>query len=120
MMFPCDECGKTIAAYPCACGYGATLTPIRPTGTRLYHSLPQGCTKEEFGVNLYETIVTIGGILGLDEQRALAINAHEGYKVQGLLKRRKALQLQLAQQLQQLTDTEMAQILLRYNWVVQA
>ena len=77
-------------------------------------------TKEEFGVNLYETIHTIGGILGIDQQRALAINAHEGYKVQGLLKRRKALQLQLAQQLQQLTDTEMAQILLRYNWVVQA
>lgn len=27
-------------------------------------------TKEEFGINLFETIKTIGGILGIDQQRA--------------------------------------------------
>ncbi len=116
----CDECGKFLVSYPCPCGYGASLTPVRPTPMKLYQSLPFGCTKEEFGLVLYDVIATIGGILGLDEQRALAINKHEGYQVQGLLRRRQALQQHLAQQLPRLTDGEMAQILLRYKWVVTA
>lgn len=119
-MMTCDECGKTIRSYPCVCGYGASLVPVRPTPTKLYQSLPYGCTKEEFGLNVYDTIMTIGGILGLDEQRSLAINQHQGYKVQGLLRRRTALQRQLAEQLPRLTGEEMAQILLLYSWVVAA
>lgn len=116
----CDECGISILSYPCLCGYGASITPRRPTPTILYRSLPSGCTKEDFGLNLYDTLMTIGGILGLDEQRALAVNAHEGYKVQALLRRRQELQHHLAAQLRLLTEEEMAAILLRYQWVVAA
>lgn len=117
----CPECDRLITTYPCRCGYGQSITPIRPTPMKLYHSLPYGCTKEEFGIHLYETIVTIGGILGLDEQRALAINADEGaVRVPALMRRRQTLQQQLATQLPLLTETEMAQILLRYKWVVSA
>ncbi len=116
----CTSCDSTIDTYPCVCGYGASLTPIRPTPTKLYQSLPFGCTKEEFGLHLYDAIFTIGGILGLDEQRALAVNAGEGYHVQGLLRRRTILQQQLAHQLPRLTESEMAQLLLRYQWVVAA
>lgn len=116
----CDECGKFIQAYPCACGYGKSLTPIRPIMTTLYKSLPYGSTQDEFGRTLYTAIETIGGILGLDEQRALAINKQEGYKVQGLLRRRDRLQKQLAALLPKLTEAEMASLLLKYAWIVAA
>ena len=124
MMFPCDECGKTLQAYPCACGYsnqpdaGSTksLAPVQS-----YQPLHEGhyITKEQFGLNLYEAIKLIGGIIGLDTQRAQAIHKGEGYKVQDLLTRRKELQKTLAGQLPQLTDDEMDQILQRYPWVTQ-
>lgn len=77
-------------------------------------------TKEEFGVNLYETIHTIGGILGIDQQRANAIHKGEGFKVQELMTRRKALQVTMAKQLPALNDEEMAQLLHKYPWVVGA
>ncbi len=77
----------------------------------------QYITKEQFGVNLYDGIKLIGGIQGLDQQRAQAIHKGEGYKVQDLLTRRKELQKTLAGQLPQLTNDEMDQILERYPWV---
>ena len=116
----CPECDRQIESYPCRCGYAHSLTPVRPIPTKLYQSLPFGCAKEEFGLTLYETIMTIGGILGLDEQRALAVNKHEGYKVQSLMRRRHALQEHLAVLLPLLSESEMAQILLRYRWVTAA
>lgn len=117
----CPDCDRLITTYPCRCGYGQSITPIRPIPMKLYQTLPFGCTKAEFGLQLYETIFTIGGILGLDEQRSLAINADEGAaRVPALVRRRQALQQQLATQLPLLTDTEMSQILLRYKWVVSA
>jgi 2-C-methyl-D-erythritol 4-phosphate cytidylyltransferase len=85
-----------------------------------YQPQPHGITKEEFGVNLYETIKTIGGILGIDRQRAAVIHGGQGYKLADLNTRRQALQRTLAQQLQTLTDAEMAQVLEKYPWVVAA
>ena len=74
-------------------------------------------TKDEFGSNLFETIKTIGGILGIDQQRANAIHKHEGVKVQELMTRRKALQAELVNQLKALTNDEMDQLLARYPYV---
>jgi hypothetical protein len=112
----CDECHKTIPTYPCACGYQPTpavspLPPVRPCAT------PDGITKEQFGRHLYDTITTIGGMMGLAQQRAAAIHHGEGYKVQSLLRRRRELQSILAAQLPTLDHDEMDQILTRYPWV---
>lgn len=116
----CASCDRVIEAYPCECGYGQEVSSYRPAMPARYAPMPFGVTKEEFGLTLYEVIKLIGGILGLDEQRSLAINAHQGYKVQAILARRKEHQHTLAQQLPRLNNSEMAQILLRYPWVVQA
>jgi hypothetical protein len=96
---------------------GKPLPPIQH-----YEPLQAGpcITKEEFGLTLYATITTIGGIMGLDRQRAAAIHQGHGYHVQELLTRRRALQVTLASQLPQLADLEMDQILERYPWVVTA
>ena len=124
MTFQCFECQKEIQAYPCACGYtnlpaaGSTksLAPVQS-----YQPLHDGqyITKEQFGLNLYDAIKLIGGIQGLDQQRAQAIHKGEGYKIQDLLTRRKELQKTLAGRLPDLTDDEMDQILQRYPWVTQ-
>lgn len=68
-------------------------------------------------MHLYETITTIGGILGIDQQRANAIHRGEGFKVQELMTRRKALQVTLAKQLPALTNSEMDQVLARFPFV---
>lgn len=100
---------------------GPTRKPLPPVHG--YHPLHQGptITKEEvFGLALHDTIKTIGGIMGIDQQRAAAIHKGEGHKLQALLERRKALQITLAAQLPALNDGEMSQLLSRYPWVVQA
>lgn len=78
---------------------------------------PTYITKEEFGLNLYETIKTISGIKAIDQHRANAIHKGEGHKVQELMTRRKALQASLVKQLPALTDSEMDQLLARYPFV---
>lgn len=74
-------------------------------------------TKPEFGLNLFETIVTIGGILSIDLQRAVAIHQQENEKKESLLMRRRALQGQLAIQLPLLTNDELDHMLAAYPWV---
>lgn len=113
----CASCETTIFSYPCPCGYTDTAKPSRGYPRSTYQPQPTGITKEEFGLNLYETIKTIGGILGIDQQRANAIHKGEGYRVQELMTRRKALQVTLAKQLPELTDSEMDQVLARYPFV---
>jgi hypothetical protein len=81
------------------------------------HTQHGGITKEEFGLNLYDTITTIGGIMGLDQQRAAAIHRNETRTSHALLARRRALQATLAQQLPTLNDHEMAKVLDKYPWI---
>lgn len=116
----CASCETIITSYPCPCGYTDSVKRGSGYPRSTYTAQPTGITKEEFGLNLYETIKTIGGILGIDQQRANAIHKGEGFKVQELMPRRKALQVTLAKQLPVLNDAEMAQLLDRYPWVVGA
>ena len=120
----CPDCQRTCDAYPCMCGYGEAIKGSqvdgRPASWRTYTSQPFGITKEEFGVLLYDTIQTIGGILGLDQQRAVALRCHESKKVETLLERRRVLQRTLAGQLPKLTEKELDQILAVYPWIVDA
>jgi hypothetical protein len=94
--------------------YAPSLTPVLEYAS----SSSRGCTKEEFGLKLYETIKTIGGLLGVEQQRAAAIHYEHPEKMPDLMKRRKALQVTLAAQLQTLTNHELDQVLAKYPWVV--
>lgn len=75
-------------------------------------------TREEFGLNLFATVCTIGGIMGIDAQRAAAIHRNDHKKSDDLMKRRQALQVTLAAQLPTLTNHEVEQVLAKYPWVV--
>ena len=119
----CPDCKTEREAFPCPCGYQIpSTTPIAPTLSipirSTYLKQAEGITKEEFGLNLYATIETIGGLLGLEQQRAAAIHYGHGFKIKGLLDRRDALRKILATQLPRVNDGEMAQVLERYPWVV--
>jgi hypothetical protein len=72
-------------------------------------------TRDEFGVNLFECVRIIAGIQAIDKHRADAI--HRGKPQEGLLDRRKKLQVTLAALLPTLTNQEMDQVLDKYPWV---
>ena len=72
------------------------------------------CTREEFGENLWHTIVTLGGILGIQDQISGVIHREEGHRLQDLKARRDVLRATLAQQLPVLTDAETGMLLARY------
>lgn len=111
----CHNCESN----PCSCQREKLAHPATVTRST-YQPLHDGITKEEFGINLYETIKTIGGILGIDQQRASAIHKNQQKVGKDLSTRRHTLQRTLATQLPLLTDAEMNQILARYPWVVGA
>ena len=88
--------------------------PVRST----YRDAPPGITLEEFGVNLFTVIKTIGSFLAVEEHRAVAIHRGQASAIPALLMQRARLQRQLATHLQALTDQEMWEILAAYPWVV--
>ena len=109
----CPKCGEPFTDV-CSCGWlHASPVPSRP----VYQSPAPGITKEDFGLLLYQTLETIGGLLGLEQQRAAAIHHGQKAKVAGLLKRRKELQVTLAKQLPALAGHECDAILETYPWV---
>ena len=73
-------------------------------------------TREEFGLNLFETIRTIGGIMGIDAQRAEAIHRNDHVKVAELNTRRQKLQVILANQFHQLSTSEADHVIDKYPW----
>jgi len=96
---------------PCACPSSVSPRMVRDT----YHPIADGITKEQFGVNLYEAIKCIGGIRGLDQQRAGAI--HTGRSLEDLAPKRAKLVKEWAHHRAILTHDELTQILARYPWV---
>jgi hypothetical protein len=80
-----------------------------------YRPQPDGITKEEFGLNLYEAIKCIGGMLGLDQQRAGGI--HYGRPYDALAPRRAKLVHDWTHHRAILTHDELTQILAHYPWV---
>lgn len=75
-------------------------------------------TREEFGVNLFETIKTISGIHAMRQQMNAAVHRERADQVAGLTTRYNDARGVLAKQLPTLTDHEMAEVLCRYPWVV--
>ena len=102
----CNSC----EANPCRC----VRTPVVTMPRQIYTPQPNGCTKEEFGVNLYNAVVTIGGILGIQDQIAGVIHRGEDKKLTDLKSRRDTLRATLAQQLPALTAVDMGELLKRY------
>ena len=93
------------------------LTPV-PVAPALTHQDHSYITKEQFGLTLYEILATISGIRGLEEQIAGAIHREQGYKLQDLKARRLTLKATLAAQLPTLPESDMADVLARYPYVV--
>ena len=104
----CNVCEQE----PCQCG-NSTAYQFRET----YRPQPMGITKEEFGVQLYNTIKTIGGLLGLQEQLQAAMKKGQSLRIKELKGRQINLRLVLADHLKTLTDDEMRQILEHYPQV---
>lgn len=112
----CPRCQRELEEDSCPCGWPDEWDKS-PVPSRIRVAPVKGITQEEFGLNA--VIQTIGGLLGLEQQRATAIHQGTGYKVQGLLARRKDLQAILAKQLPLLTEQELSQVLAKYPWVAQ-
>lgn len=72
------------------------------------------CTRDEFGVDLYHAVSAIGSIFGLQDQIAGVIHREESIKLPDLKARRETLRAALAQHVQALTKTELAQLLQRF------
>lgn len=72
------------------------------------------CTRDEFGVNLYDAVSAIGSILGLHDQIAGVIHREEAAKLPDLKARRETLRVALSQHVQALTKMELAELLQRY------
>lgn len=115
----CPKCTEDFDSI-CPCGYAPPGIHGVPIVRSTYRHLDPGITRQQFGETLYETIKTIGGILGLEQQRAAAIHYGEGYKIARLLARRKLLQERLSELLPQIDEANMATILKLYPWVVHA
>lgn len=117
----CPDCDREFATPPCVCGYGTPLVPTAgPRFREMHVTIPFGITKEEFGIPLYESLRVIGGIIGIDEQRAVAIHKSQGAQLKTLVTRRRALQHELAGLLPTLPAKALDHVLARYPWVVQA
>lgn len=78
--------------------------------------LPVYLTKEEFGVNLFQTIKAISAIQAIRQQLNAAV--HRNTPTAVIAARYKEAQGYLANQLPTLTDHEMAQVLEQYPSVV--
>lgn len=115
----CAICGQLY----CVCVTPGSTPPdphARPIPPKhAYRPLGKGeyLTKEQFGLNLYEAIKTIGGILGLDQQRAACIHRERSDELPDLLARREKLVKDFVHHRAILTHDERQQILARYPWV---
>ena len=72
-------------------------------------------TKEEFGLDLFEAIKCIGGLLALQEQINGAV--HHGKNFEELVQRRDGLKARLIPLMQTLDPADVTEILRRYPMV---
>lgn len=72
-------------------------------------------TKEEFGLDLFEAIKCIGGLLAIQDQVNAAV--HHGKNLDDLVRRREALKVKLIEAMKHLTTAQEVEILQRYPMV---
>lgn len=76
-------------------------------------------TKEEFGLDLYETIFTIGKILGVQSKAKKAVKKQEHYLVRAAQQEEQQLRAELAKLMDKLSDKDAADVVRRYPWVLE-
>ena len=72
-------------------------------------------TREEFGLDLFEAIKCIGGLLALQDQ--INGSVHQGKPLDELVKRRETLKARLIPLMQTLKAEDVTEILKRYPMV---
>lgn len=111
----CPDCDREVHGTVCTCGW------IQPGSSKVLwrnteHVQPtNGCTKEQFGVGLYEAVFLIGGIMQL---RTYLGHVAMGELEPGDYKQREGKLIeQLRTALLALKADELTQIVRRYPWV---
>lgn len=72
-------------------------------------------TREEFGLDLFEAVKCIGGLLAIQDQ--VNASVHQNKKLDELVTRRERLKQDLTALMVKLNDTDVAEILERYPMV---
>lgn len=75
-------------------------------------------TQEEFGLDLFAAVKTVGGILAIQQQYAGAVHRSNRAAMETLLKKRDGLKVTLHAQMDALSDANAAEIVRRYPWVL--
>jgi hypothetical protein len=109
-MSDCPRC----FAEPCACQLPASRHP-RPAFRNTYTPQERGISLEEFGIDLFNAIKSVGGIQALDEQ--IRHHRHDGIKRAEAQTRRMNLLQRLKEQRDQLTVEQTLELVERYPWV---
>lgn len=116
----CPQCDIEVQEGRCpSCGWTEqTETEAHPekgpTIRSSYIEMPHGITKQEFGVDLYDAITTIGGILCVDTQMHAAEGKGEWHKMHEFTQRRHALCATLKNLMVALSSQEVMEVLDRY------
>lgn len=111
----CPDCDREVHGTVCTCGW------IQPGSSKVIwrnteHGQPtNGCTKEQFGLGLYEAVFLVGGIMQV--RNALG-HVAMGELEPGEYKQREVKLIdQLRTALLALKADELTQIVRRYPWV---
>lgn len=110
----CPDCDREVHGQSCSCGWipaGQSRVIYRSTE----HELPKGITKEEFGIQLYNTIVLIGGVMQL--RRYLGKVAMGELEPRDFKQREGKLIEHLRTALLALKADDLTQVVRRYPWV---
>lgn len=99
---------------PCTCGKRVVQFPIKQT----HQVRPSGITKEEFGLDLYECVKAIGGLMQVDRLIAHAKQEGLGWQVKELSGRRAKLIDTIHIHNKALSDGDAAEVARRYPVVL--
>ena len=115
----CPSCDVLIFGASCACGWSdASQIKLEVPRTRSTYQLrPPGITKDEFGLDLYEAVKCIGGLIYLRQAQAKT-NMHfvKPGQVKDWKVRERQLWKELAALLVRLTEAELADVKHCYPW----
>lgn len=75
-------------------------------------------TKEEFSLDLYEVIFTIGQILGVQNKVRQYTDKNMTYPLRAAQQEEQTLRSTLTKQLEKLSDADAAEIVRRYPWIL--
>ncbi len=109
-MSDCARCSQD----PCACLAPKSRHPsavVRST----HLTIPWGITQQEFGLELFEAIKSVGGIQTLDEQ--ILAHKYDAVKRAEAQTRRTNLLRQLKEQRDNLPVNQTLELVSRYPWV---